>query len=95
MKNRAPVRRGRAAPADRGVAESAPTLPAWKAFVVQFGHQSGARGCLFSGRIEHLHSGRRASFASPQELLAMLERMLDDLERPPSRARPADEAERR
>jgi hypothetical protein len=52
------------------------TLPAWKAFAVQFSLESGAPGGAFSGRIEHLHSGRRARFASPDELLAVLRQQL-------------------
>lgn len=59
-----------------------PALPAWKAFAVQFSHQSGGGKATFSGRVEHLHSGRRASFASREELLAKLERLLDEVEQP-------------
>ena len=56
-----------------------PTLPPWKAFVVQFSKDTHAGGTVFAGRVEHLNSGRRARFASPQDLLAALERLLGDL----------------
>jgi hypothetical protein len=55
-------------------------LPAWKAFAVQFSQETGIRPDVFSGRVEHLNSGRRARFASRQELLAVLERLLDEIE---------------
>lgn len=67
---------------DRVAAESGPPLPAWKAFAVQFSHQSGDGAGVFAGRIEHLHSGRRTSFTSRQELLSKLEHMLDGIKKP-------------
>jgi hypothetical protein len=33
----------------------------------------------FSGRIEHLSSGRRARFGSPEELVATLSQLLEEL----------------
>ena len=60
--------------------ESVPTLPAWKAFAVQFSRESGTCSQVFSGRVEHLNSGRRARFGSRQELLAVLERLLAEIE---------------
>ena len=59
---------------------SHPTLPAWKAFAVQFSYETSTRTGVFSGRVEHLNSGRRARFASRRELLATLERLLDEIE---------------
>ena len=56
-----------------------PTLPAWKAFVVQFSRETGTQAGTFSGRVEHISSGRRASFASTQELVAALEKMIGQL----------------
>ncbi len=53
-----------------------PVLPAWKAFVVQFSRESDGSGGTFAGRAEHLRSGRREPFASPQELIALFDRML-------------------
>jgi hypothetical protein len=55
-------------------------LPAWKAFAVQFSQETCTRSGLFSGRVEHLNSGRRARFGSRHELLAVLERLLDEIE---------------
>jgi len=57
-------------------------LPPWKAFAVQFSQETHTRPDVFSGRVEHLNSGRRARFASRQELLAVLERLLDEIEAP-------------
>jgi hypothetical protein len=60
-----------------------PALPAWKAFVVQF-HRAGSEpAARFSGRVEHLSSGRRDDFSSSAELLAILDRMLVQLGRDP------------
>ncbi len=59
--------------------ESVPALPVWKAFVVQFSRETRTATGTFSGRIEHLSSGRRARFASTKELLASLGKMLDSL----------------
>jgi hypothetical protein len=68
---------------DRPVAASqkgdVPMLPVYKAFVVQFTRETRSATGTFAGRIEHMSSGRRARFASKQELLAMLERMLEKL----------------
>ena len=75
-------RRSRRSPRVERAAQSAPTLPAWKAFAVQFSTESGAGGGVFAGRVEHLNSGRRARFTSKQDLLAVLERMLGDIEEP-------------
>ncbi len=56
-----------------------PALPAWKAFVVQFSREAEGVTGRFSGRVEHLSSGRRAHFDSPEELVAVLRRLLDEL----------------
>lgn len=57
-----------------------PELPAWKAFVVQFSREANAQAGVFSGRVEHLSSGRRARFCSTDELVAILGKLLDDLD---------------
>ena len=62
--------------------KGAPTLPAWKAFAVQFSTETSPESDVFSGRVEHLNSGRRARFMSKKELLAVLERMLREIEEP-------------
>ena len=63
---------------DRGASKEGPTLPPWKAFVVQFSRETSTGTGVFSGRIEHLNSGRRARFASKDELLENLIRLLDE-----------------
>jgi len=58
-----------------------PTLPAWKAFVVQFSLETArVRAC--AGRVEHLSSGRRARFSSAAELLAALDKLLAEVGAP-------------
>jgi hypothetical protein len=59
-------------------------LPVWKAFVVQFSRETRSRAAPFSGRVEHVSSGRRVWFASRQELLTSLRKMLDDLGEKPA-----------
>jgi hypothetical protein len=56
-----------------------PTLPAWKAFVVQFSRETRPGGGVVAGRVEHISSGRRARFATPDELIAALATLLDEL----------------
>ncbi len=65
-------------PTARPAAE-APTLPPWKAFVVQFSRETRAGSTVFSGRVEHLNSGRRTRFESPQDLLTALEQLLGEI----------------
>ena len=78
MKARAAGPRGRAAKPEKRE-ERAPTLPAWKAFVVQFSRETNPRTRTFAGRVEHMSSGRRARFTSSRELLAVLRTLLGDL----------------
>ena len=56
-----------------------PALPAWRAFVVQFAREQEGRPEPFSGRIEHLSSGRQARFESPEDLVATLTLLLHEL----------------
>ena len=58
-----------------------PTLPAWKAFVVQFSNETEPTAGTYSGRVEHLSSGRRVHFRSSAELVAILGRLLEELGR--------------
>src|SRR5262252_2042469 len=53
-----------------------PLSPA-RAFVVQF--REGAAGRRFTGRVEHMTTGRAARFASPEELQAFFLRVLNAL----------------
>ncbi len=57
-----------------------PELPAWKAFIVQFSRETASSSATFAGRIEHLSSGRRARFDSPQSLLKMIGQLLDEVD---------------
>jgi hypothetical protein len=59
--------------------EEVPALPVWKAFVVQFSRETRTQTGTFSGRVEHLSSGRRSRFASKEELFAAVGTMLDQL----------------
>jgi hypothetical protein len=61
-------------------AEPASVLPAWKAFVVQLSLDTVPGTPVFAGRVEHLSSGRRARFGSRDELLAVVDRLLRDIE---------------
>jgi hypothetical protein len=72
-------RRGDPSQPESGRESAGPELPAWKAFVVQFSREAPAAGGSFSGRIEHLSSGRRSRFSSREELLAALEGLLEEL----------------
>src|SRR5262245_23716738 len=74
VKSKRAVRRG--APSE---SPDVPALPVWKAFVVQFSRETRTATGTFSGRVEHVSSGRRARFASAQELLAVLRKMLGEL----------------
>ena len=56
-----------------------PSLPVSKAFVLQFTRETRSHGGIFSGRVEHINSGRRARFVSEQELLAVLGKLLEEL----------------
>jgi hypothetical protein len=66
-----------------GVSDQIPTLPVSKAFVVQFTRETTSDGETFSGRVEHMSSGRRARFTSALELVAVLVNMLNELGREP------------
>lgn len=47
--------------------------------MVQFSRETRTEAGIFSGRVEHLSSGRRARFGTTAELLAALGKMLDEL----------------
>jgi hypothetical protein len=70
-----------AAPDEPASSDSAdvPALPVWKAFVLQFSRETGGQTGPFAGRVEHMSSGRRAHFASTDELVAVLRKILDQL----------------
>jgi len=66
-------------PADSEPVAPVPELPPWKAFVVQFSRKADVPAGIFSGRVEHLNSGRRTSFQSSAELVRILETMLEGI----------------
>jgi hypothetical protein len=59
---------------------SQPSLPANRAFVVQFRAQPTDASSTHEGRVEHLLSGQVARFHSLEELLAFMVRLLTDVE---------------
>jgi hypothetical protein len=59
-----------------GVAPREPRFPYTRAFVVQFAEHAEPSGGEFEGRVEHLHSGRRAPFESGEALVTLLTGML-------------------
>ena len=56
----------------------APSLPANRAFVVQFSRDDGD-GSLFGGRIEHIESGRVELFYSREEMDKKFQALLDQI----------------
>jgi len=65
-----------------GPSHDKPLLPYGKAFVVHFSAETDVRLERAVGRVEHLETGRRATFASVVELLERIVVMLGE-ERPP------------
>ena len=57
--------------------QAEPPLSPARAFVVQFREEGEAVGGRFSGRVEHMVSGRAARFRSPEELLAFFAQVLN------------------
>jgi hypothetical protein len=62
------------------MAQSQPSLPTNRAFVVQFRAQPTGAPSSYLGRVEHLVSGRVARFHSLEELLTFMTRVLDDVQ---------------
>jgi hypothetical protein len=65
------------------MAQSPPSLPSNKAFVVQFRAQPPGTPLSWEGRIEHLTSGQVLRFHAPEELLAFLARVLTTVQESP------------
>ena len=59
---------------------SQPSLPANRAFVVQFRAQPTEASSAYEGRVEHLLSGQVGRFHSLEELLAFMVRVLSDVQ---------------
>lgn len=53
-------------------------LPAWRAFLVSLSSDADPSEEVFYGRVEHVQTGRRATFSSPGELQAFMTLVLDD-----------------
>jgi hypothetical protein len=60
--------------------QSQPSLPANRAFVVQFRPQPNEAPTQYAGRAEHLVSGQVMRFQSLEELLAFMVRVLTDVQ---------------
>jgi hypothetical protein len=60
-------------------AETARTLPVQRAFVIQFGAQTGVEMSRFAGRVEHVVSGHARRFQTLEELIGCLVQMLATL----------------
>jgi hypothetical protein len=65
---------------DGGAAVPAPSLPAARAFVLQFSSDTLASANRFAGRVEHIESGRCRRFATLDELMAFVTSYLDEPE---------------
>jgi hypothetical protein len=61
------------------MATSQPSLPTNRVFVVQFRTQPTGAPLRYDGRVEHLVSGQVARFASLEELLACMIRVLAEV----------------
>ena len=61
-----------------------PDLPTGKAFVLQLGRETGPTLMPFTGRVEHLATGRRLRFASWTAFQAALIRLLTETEESPT-----------
>jgi hypothetical protein len=68
-------------------AETAHPLPAQRAFLVQIHAEAEVAQWRLAGRVEHVVSGQATHFASPEELLAFLVRVLP----PPASSRAEQE----
>jgi len=54
-----------------------------RAFVVQFREGGNGEAACFTGRVEHMVSGRAARFHSPEELLAFFAQVLSAIHAKP------------
>ena len=64
------------------MAQSQPTLPTNRAFVVQFRAQPPGAPLAWDGRVEHVVSGQVTHFHSLEELLAFIRRVLAGVSAP-------------
>ena len=74
------ARRARAEPrplTQRADQPGAPELPSWKAFLVQLTRETDPKLETFSGRLEHLSTGKRVRFATHEDFLSALRQLID------------------
>lgn len=62
--------------------ETSHPLPAQRAFLVQVHAEAEVSQGRLAGRVEHVPSGQATHFASPEELLAFMARVLTTLHSP-------------
>ena len=53
-------------------------LPSWRAFLVSLSSDADPANQVFYGRVEHVQTGSRATFSSPDELQAFIALVLDE-----------------
>ncbi len=53
-------------------------LPSWRAFLVSLSGDADPANKVFYGRVEHVLTGRRETFSSPDELQAFMALVLDE-----------------
>ncbi len=63
-------------------ADTVHPLPAQRAFLVQVHAEAEVAQGRLAGRVEHVVSGQATHFASPEELLAFVVRVLTTLQSP-------------
>jgi hypothetical protein len=66
----------------KGPADAIHPLPAQRAFLVRVHANADAAKGRLAGRVEHVSSGQATHFASPEELLAFMGRVLTDMDSP-------------
>ena len=66
-------------------ADTVHPLPAQRAFLVQVHAEADVAQTRLAGRVEHVVSGQATHFASPEELLAFMARVLTTVRAPPRR----------
>jgi len=74
---RTPRARTEPVPITRDSQAAVHELPAEKAFVLQLTRHTDPKLHTFAGRLEHLSSGRRVRFETPEDFLAALRGMLE------------------
>ncbi len=80
-------------PKAHGKLQTESPLSPYRAFVVQFRVETNVRRRRYAGRVEHVVSGQATHFASLEELLTFIGRMLATVRAPPrQRAKGGDAA---